>query len=107
EIMNDAGDLLPPNERGEIVVKGDLVTPGYYRNPEATGTTIRDGWLHTGDIGYKDEDGYFYVVDRLKDLIISGGFNLAPSEIEQVLLSHPSVSDCAVIGVPDEVWGEA
>jgi len=107
EIMNDAGDLLPPNERGEIVVKGDLVTPGYYGNPEATGSTIRDGWLHTGDIGYKDEDGYFYVVDRLKDLIISGGFNLSPSEIEQVLLSHPSVSDCAVIGVPDEAWGEA
>jgi acyl-CoA synthetase (AMP-forming)/AMP-acid ligase II len=107
EVMSAEGRLLGPNERGEIVVRGDLVMDGYYGNTEASARALAGGWLHTGDIGYRDEDGYFYIVDRLKDLIISGGFNIAPGEIERVLLSHASIRDCAVIGVPDDVWGEA
>lgn len=107
EIMDPQGRLLGPGERGEIVVKGDLVMLGYYDNPEGTAKTIRDGWLHTGDVGYRDAEGFFYIVDRMKDLIISGGFNISPGEIEQALWAHPLVNDCAVIGVPDEDWGEA
>jgi len=80
---------------------------GYYKNPEATAATLIDGWLHTGDIGYFDTAGYLHIVDRRKDLIISGGFNVYPAEIEQVLAAHPAVHECAVIGVPDEEWGEA
>jgi acyl-CoA synthetase (AMP-forming)/AMP-acid ligase II len=107
EIMDDDGRILPPNERGEIVVRGALVMKGYFKNPKATEEASRFGWHHTGDIGFKDEDGYFYIVDRKRDMIISGGFNIYPSEIEQVIWSHPAVQDCAVIGVPDEKWGEA
>jgi acyl-CoA synthetase (AMP-forming)/AMP-acid ligase II len=107
EVMDAHGALLAAHKHGEIVVKGELVMDGYYRDPEASQHALRWGWLHTGDIGYKDEDGYFYIVDRLKDLIISGGFNISPGEIEQVLLSHGSVADCAVVGVPDDLWGEA
>lgn len=106
-IMDDAGRLLPCGERGEIVVRGELVTPGYFRNPAASAEATKHGWRHTGDIGYLDRDGYLYIVDRQRDLIISGGFNIYPGEIEQVLWSHPAVEDCAVIGVPHEDWGEA
>jgi acyl-CoA synthetase (AMP-forming)/AMP-acid ligase II len=106
-IMDDEGNILPPNERGEIVVQGNLVMTGYYKNPEATEEVSTFGWHHTGDIGYIDEDGYVYIVDRKKDMIITGGFNVYPSEIEQVIWGHPSVQDCAVIGAPDEKWGEA
>lgn len=87
------GRLLAPGERGEIVVKGDLVMGGYHENADASAAALKDGWLHTGDVGYRDEDGYLYVVDRLKDLVISGGFNISPSEIEQVLLGHPAIAD--------------
>jgi acyl-CoA synthetase (AMP-forming)/AMP-acid ligase II len=80
---------------------------GYYRNPQATAAALYDGWLHTGDIGLRDDDGYFYIVDRKKDMIISGGFNVYPSEVEQVIWSWDGVQDCAVIGVPDPDWGEA
>lgn len=107
EIMDDEGHLQPPGERGEIVVRGDIVMRGYYRNPEATAQASAFGWHHTGDIGYKDQDGFLYIVDRKKDMIISGGFNVYPGEVEQVIWSHPAVQDCAVIGVPDEKWGEA
>ena len=107
EIMDDEGRILPPNERGEIVARGNLVMKGYYKNPSATQEASRFGWHHTGDIGFKDEEGYFYIVDRKRDMIISGGFNIYPSEIEQVLWSHPAVQDCAVVGVPDDKWGEA
>ncbi|MCB2111854.1 MAG: AMP-binding protein, partial [Rhodobacteraceae bacterium] len=107
EIMDAEGRLLPPGERGELVVRSNLVMKGYYKNPEATAKVSRFGWHHTGDVGYRDEAGYFYIVDRERDAIISGGFNLFPSEIEQVIWSHPAVKDCAVIGVPDEKWGEA
>ncbi len=106
-IMNAQGDLLPANEQGEIVVQGDLVMRGYFKDTDKTAQALQHGWLHTGDIGYQDADGYVYIVDRLKDLIVSGGFNIAPNEIEQVLWSLPEVSDCAVIGVPDAYWGEA
>jgi acyl-CoA synthetase (AMP-forming)/AMP-acid ligase II len=105
--MDDEGRILPPNERGEIVARGNLVMKGYYKNPSATQEASRFGWHHTGDIGLKDEEGYFYIVDRKRDMVISGGFNIYPSEIEQVLWSHPAVEDCAVVGVPDEKWGEA
>lgn len=106
-VMDEVGRLLGPGARGEIVVQGDLVMKGYHQDPDKTAAAMRHGWLHTGDVGYQDADGYFYIVDRLKDLIISGGFNISPSEIEQVLWSLPAVSDCAVIGVPDAHWGEA
>jgi len=107
EIMNDANEILPPGETGEICVRGDLVMKGYYKAPDKTAETIVDGWLHTGDVGHLDADGYLHITDRKKDMIISGGFNVYPSEVEQVIWSHPSVQDCAVIGVPDSQWGEA
>lgn len=106
-IMDDDGRILPPGERGEIVVRSTLVMKGYYNNPDATARVSRHGWHHTGDVGYLDSEGYLHIVDRLKDMIISGGFNLYPSEIEQVIWSHPAVHDCAVVGVPDETWGES
>ena len=107
EIMNDAGEILKQEETGEICVRGDLVMKGYYKAPEKTAETIIDGWLHTGDVGHIDSEGYLHITDRKKDMIISGGFNVYPSEVEQVIWSHPAVQDCAVIGVPDEKWGEA
>lgn len=106
EIMDDEGTIMGPGERGEIVVRGPLVMKGYYRNPEATAEVSRFGWHHTGDIGMRDEDGWFYVVDRKKDMIISGGFNVYPAEVEDALMAHPAVAQCAVIGVPHEKWGE-
>lgn len=107
EIMDDDGNILPPNERGEIVVRGNLVMKGYFKNPNATEEAGRFGWHHTGDIGLKDENSFVYIVDRKRDMIVSGGFNIYPSEIEQVLWAHAAVEDCAVVGVPDEKWGEA
>jgi acyl-CoA synthetase (AMP-forming)/AMP-acid ligase II len=108
EIMDDDDNILPTGERGEIVVRGNLVMKGYYKNPKATQkVTTPDGWHRTGDIGRKDDEEFVYIVDRKKDMIISGGFNVFPSEVEQVIWSHPSVQDCAVIGIPDNKWGEA
>jgi len=106
EIMDDQGNVLPPGKRGEIVVRGPLVMAGYYKDPAATAQVSRFGWHHTGDIGMRDVDGWFYVVDRKKDMIISGGFNVYPAEVEKALLAHPDVQDCGVIGIPDEKWGE-
>ena len=105
-IMDDAGHLLGRGERGEIVVRGSLVMAGYYKNPQASAEASRHGWHHTGDIGYLDGDNYLFIVDRAKDMIITGGFNVYSAEVEQVLLSHPAVQDCAVIGLPDDKWGE-
>jgi len=107
EIMDDDGNILGPGERGEIVVRGSSVMAGYYKNPEATEEVMEYGWLHTTDVGIKDKEGYITIVDRKKDMIISGGFNVFPVEIENVLNSHPSIRDCAVVGVPDKKWGEA
>ncbi|SDJ15848.1 Acyl-CoA synthetase (AMP-forming)/AMP-acid ligase II [Paraburkholderia steynii] len=106
-IMNDEGHVLPAGESGEICVRGDLVMKGYYKQPDRTAEVITDGWLHTGDIGHVDLEGFLHITDRKKDMIISGGFNVYPSEVEQVIWSHPAVQDCAVIGVPDDTWGEA
>src|ERR1700734_1193838 len=105
-IMDEAGRTLPPGERGEIVARGPLVMAGYYKNPDATAEASRHGWHHTGDIGYLDADGYLYIVDRLKDMIITGGFNVYSTEVEQAVLAHPAVLDCAVVGLPDDKWGE-
>ena len=105
--MDDDGKLLAANQVGEIVARGSLVTPGYYKMPEATAEIRTHGWHHTGDVGYYDEDGYFYIVDRKKDLIISGGFNVYSAEVEAGIMALPQVQECAVIGVPDEKWGEA
>jgi fatty-acyl-CoA synthase len=80
---------------------------GYWQNPEASAATLRGGWLHTGDVAVKDADGYFYIVDRTKDMIISGGFNIYPREVEDALMAHPAVASAAVIGIPDDKWGEA
>jgi fatty-acyl-CoA synthase len=107
EVMDDEGTILPPGVAGEIVVRGPLVMAGYYKNPEATAEVSAFGWHHTGDIGTRDEDGFFYIVDRKKDMIITGGFNVYPAEVEQALQAHPAVQDCAVFGVPDEKWGES
>jgi fatty-acyl-CoA synthase len=105
-IMDDQGKLLPTGQRGEIVVRGPLVMAGYHNNPAASADASRHGWHHTGDIGYLDADNYLYIVDRAKDMIITGGFNVYSAEVEQALLAHPGVLDCAVIGLPDEKWGE-
>ena len=106
-IMDDTGTLLEPNEPGEIVVRGNLVTPGYYKDETATNDVRSFDWHHTGDIGRMDEDGYLYIMDRKNDMIISGGFNIYPGEIEQILWSLPQIQDCAVVGIPDAKWGEA
>jgi fatty-acyl-CoA synthase len=105
-IMAQDGTLVGTGERGEIVVRGSLVMPGYHRNPEATAEVSAHGWHHTGDIGYLDEDNFLYIVDRAKDMIITGGFNVYSAEVEAALMEHPAVRDCAVVGRPDEKWGE-
>jgi fatty-acyl-CoA synthase len=106
-LMDDDGHILPPNKPGEIVARGSLVTRGYYKLPEATAEIRSHGWHHTGDLGYRDEDGYFYIVDRKKDMIITGGFNVYCTEVEAGVMELPQVHECAVIGVPHEKWGEA
>ena len=100
------GRVLPPASEGEIVVRGPTVTPGYLNSPEASAQALRGGWLHTGDIGYLDAEGYLYVLDRRDDLIVSGGENVYPAEIEAVLQSHPDVAEAGIFGVPDERWGQ-
>ncbi|ANZ40846.1 AMP-dependent acyl-CoA synthetase [Lentzea guizhouensis] len=105
-IMAADGTLLPTGERGEIVVRGPLVMAGYHENPEATAEVSRHGWHHTGDIGHLDPDGYLHIVDRAKDMIITGGFNVYSAEVEQALQAHPAVLDAAVVGLPDDKWGE-
>lgn len=106
DIMDPEGNLVGTGLRGEIVVRGSLVTPGYYRNPEATAEASRFGWHHTGDIGYLDDDGFLFIVDRAKDMVITGGFNVYSTEVEQAIMQHPGVRDCAVVGLPDARWGE-
>lgn len=105
-IMDDDDQPLPQGNSGEICIRGDIVMNGYYKMPEKTAETIIDGWLHTGDVGHIDDEGYLHITDRKRDMIISGGFNVFPSEVEQVLWTHPAVLDCAVIGVPHPEWGE-
>ncbi len=100
------GSDLPAGEVGEIVGRGPITMPGYYKRPELTAETILDGWICTGDLGYVDEDGFLYLVDRKKDLIISGGVNVYPRDIEEVVVRHHAVAEAAVFGVADERWGE-
>jgi acyl-CoA synthetase (AMP-forming)/AMP-acid ligase II len=106
-IMAVDGTLLPQGEIGEIVVQSNGVMVGYYKNPQATEEVSAYGWHHTGDLAYQDADGFFHIVDRIKDMVISGGFNIYSAEVENGILAHPAVKDCAVIGVPDAKWGEA
>jgi long-chain acyl-CoA synthetase len=107
EIQKDDGMFAQPGEVGEVIARGPNVMMGYWKRPEETAATLRDGWLHTGDMAVMDEDGYIYLVDRKKDMIISGGENVYSSEVENVVYQHPSVREAAVIGVPDDKWGEA
>jgi acyl-CoA synthetase (AMP-forming)/AMP-acid ligase II len=106
DIWDEQGRSVAPGERGEIVLRGPKVFPGYWRDPEATAAAFAGGWFHTGDIGVRDEDGYLFVVDRLKDMIVSGGENIAGSEVERVLYEHETVLEVAVVGRPDPRWGE-
>jgi acyl-CoA synthetase (AMP-forming)/AMP-acid ligase II len=108
KIIDEQGQQLAPNEVGEIATRSSKNMKGYWNNPTATAATIdSEGWLRTGDAGYLDADGYLYIHDRVKDMIISGGENVYPAEVENAVFSHPDVADVAVIGVPDEKWGEA
>ena len=106
-IVDPLGKPLPPREVGEIVARGDIVMMGYWERPEETKKAIVDGWMHTGDGGYMDEDAYVYIVDRIKDMIVTGGENVYSAEVENCVAQHPAVAQCAVIGVPDARWGEA
>jgi len=106
KIVDDSGEQLPDGEVGEILIRGPNVMKGYWRRPDATVETVRDGWLHSGDLGRRDSDGYFYVVDRKKEMIIRGGYNVYPREVEEVLYEHPDVSAAAVVGFPDPTHGE-
>ena len=105
-IMSPEGKLLPTGEIGEVVARGDLLMNGYWRMPEKTAETIIDGWLHTGDRGLIDERGFLYLKDRLKDIVITGGFNVYPVDVENALSQHPAVHECLVFGLPNEKWGE-
>ncbi|MFC1851623.1 long-chain-fatty-acid--CoA ligase [candidate division CSSED10-310 bacterium] len=106
KIVDEEGNECPPDKPGEIVIKGDPVMVGYYNRPDETAKTIREGWLHSGDVGYKDEDGYIFIVDRIKDMIIRGGENIYPKEIDNFLATHPKIAEAATIGVPDKIKGE-
>jgi long-chain acyl-CoA synthetase len=105
-VVDNERNLLPPRKEGEIVIRGPMLMKGYWNKPEETAEVLRDGWLHTGDVGYVDEDGYFWITDRKKDLIIKAGENISPRTIEEVLFKHPKVSEAAVIGMKDDVYGE-
>ncbi len=107
KIIDENGNELPTGEVGEIIARGPQLMRGYWKMPDATASTLKDGWLHTGDAGYLDDEGYLFIQDRIKDMIVSGGENVYPAEIEQVLFQHPAVADVAVIGIPDDTWGEA
>ncbi len=105
-IINEGGSQAAPGEVGEIVGRGPILMPGYYKRADLTDQAIVNGWLHTGDLGYVDEDGFLFLVDRLKDLIITGGCNVFPRDIEEIIVQHPGVREAAVFGVPSEKWGE-
>ena len=106
-IVGDDGKEVAPGETGEILIRADKLMKGYWKMPEETAEAFRDGWFHTRDMGMMDEDGFIYLMDRKSDMIISGGFNIYPREVEDVLMAHPGVAEAAVIGVPDDLWGES
>ncbi|WP_227395806.1 fatty acid--CoA ligase family protein [Jeotgalibacillus aurantiacus] len=107
KIVNELGEEVPPGEVGELIVRGPNVMKGYYKMPEETAAAIRDGWLYTGDLAKQDEEGYFFIVDRKKDMVIVGGYNVYPREVEEVLYEHEAITEAAVVGVPDMNYGEA
>jgi len=107
KVVDADGAAVPPGVVGEIIMRAGVVMKGYWKRPDATAAAIRNGWFHTGDAGYLDEDGFLFIHDRLKDMIVSGGENIYPAEVENAVFGHPAVADVAVIGVPDEKWGEA
>jgi long-chain acyl-CoA synthetase len=106
KVVDDEGREVPVGKEGEIIMSGPMLMKGYWNRPDETAEVLKDGWLYTGDIGYRDQDGYFFITDRKKDLIIKGGENITPREIEEVIFSHPKVSEAAVVGVKDDVYGE-
>lgn len=106
-IMDAKGCVLPDGEEGEIVIRGDLLMTGYWRQPDKTAETIVDGWLHTGDLGCFDDEGFLFIKGRAKDVIITGGFNVYPIDVEPVIAKHDAIADCAVFGIPDDKWGES
>ena len=107
KILSEEGKELPPEEVGELCAKGDNIMLGYLNNPTATAHTLRGGWLHTEDLAYKDDEGYIFIVDRLKDMIISSGENVYPREVEEAIYQHPAVAEVAVVGIPDKLRGQA
>jgi long-chain acyl-CoA synthetase len=106
KVVDDAGNDVRRGEVGEIVIRGHNLMKGYWNRPDATDEAIRDGWFHTGDLARVDEDGYFFIVDRKKDVIIRGGYNVYPRELEEILYQHPAVREAAVIGIPHDLYGE-
>jgi long-chain acyl-CoA synthetase len=106
KIFDDKGRELPPDQQGEIVVHGPTLMKGYWNLPEETAKTIKNGWLYTGDIGRMDEDGYFFITGRKKDIIIRGGENVSPLEVEEILLRHPAIAEAGVVGIPNATYGE-
>lgn len=107
KIFDQDDNEVPRGKMGEVMVRGDVVVKGYWNNPSATEAALKHGWLHTGDLGYMDEKDYIFLVDRSKDMLISGGENIYTREVEDIILRHPAVYEVAVFGVPDEKWGEA
>jgi acyl-CoA synthetase (AMP-forming)/AMP-acid ligase II len=107
KIITPEGKPAKPGEVGEVMIRGACVMKGYWNKPEATAETVVDGWLRTGDAAYMDEEGYLYIHDRVKEMIISGGENIYPAEVENAIFAHPKVADVAIIGIPDDRWGEA
>ncbi|MBI1186741.1 MAG: long-chain-fatty-acid--CoA ligase [Alphaproteobacteria bacterium] len=107
KVVDAEGNECKPGEVGEIVIKAPIVMRGYWKRPDATAEAVKDGWMHTGDAAYMDEEGFFFIYDRVKDMIVSGGENIYPAEVENAIFSHPDVADVAVIGVPDDKWGES
>jgi acyl-CoA synthetase (AMP-forming)/AMP-acid ligase II len=106
-VVDADGADVPDGDEGEMVVRGDNVMRGYWDDAAATSAVLRDGWYHTGDVCVRDAEGYYYIVDRARDMVISGGLNVYPAEVELALHRHPAVSECAVVGIPDELWGES
>jgi fatty-acyl-CoA synthase len=106
-LVDEAGQEVGTDRPGEIVIRGPTLMDGYWNADEATAEAIRGGWFHSGDVARRDADGFIYISDRKKDMIITGGFNVYPKEVEEIVFTHPSVADCAVVGLPDPEWGEA
>jgi acyl-CoA synthetase (AMP-forming)/AMP-acid ligase II len=106
KILDESGNEAAAGVVGEICGRGPMLMPGYYKRPDLTAAAVKDGWLHSGDLGYVDDDGFLYLVDRMKDMIISGGVNVYPRDIEEIVVQHPAVQEAAIFGIPHDKWGE-